>query len=511
VIVERFHEILIWPLRLHADAGEWDNRPSELQRFAQELSKSGEWEEVSPYGRLKDSSDSARYAEFVYFHPFIRSFLYPRLQGADAPMRVLAREDIQSVRVRLRNPDDGLREIELRVLRVHLYLFQTGIGLLVVEVAADGIDLLDAEDLLDTFRRAYAPYFEGGRPGHCPFSVEWVKAAGGAIGDSYSDAKAQIDFSRRNRQPPVSRHWQHLLDPLAPWPVAKPNGPSYSQIEDERIPVMAFLSFSDPALLTKGDFARLAFLDDAGPSGSLPCAAGALEDFESKHCYDRFWDATGEGWMKTRYLCSGYAFVVVGQDDPQFFTNGESGILSHFRHHYLQMGLVAHMHRASLLVFSQRLSAAVDKMRGHERSYAQVRTLQQDIADFVAHFWFTEVSNQQQPRELFEWWSNLLGNRELYDRVLQECGFVAEVLQGKQEDELGERQEDLNKRAVALNRMVVWFTGLVVAIGIWSIDPLREPLRGLGPAFDWPLFFLTVFVCYQIFKRLQKKIEDQEK
>ncbi len=143
---------------------------------------------------------------------------------------------------------------------------------------------------------------------------------------------------------------------------------------------MCFLAFDNPRNLSKGDMVRIALLDDQGPSETLPYSRTFLENFDKEYCYDAFWGPrTPEApmfateisrkddlWWTTRYMCSGYGFTVLGQDDRgadyPLFTNESSGILFHFSHHYFKIGLIAHFHRASLLMFSDRLSEAVKEL-----------------------------------------------------------------------------------------------------------------------------------------------------
>ena len=150
-----------------------------------------------------------------------------------------------------------------------------------------------------------------------------------------------------------------MLDPLKPYRRDfAGSGMMFRQIEDERIPFMAFLSLERPGDLMKGEFVRLAFADGNGQADTLPYSTAFLKDFENNHCYDRFWDTITRGhkWMRNRFLCSGYGFVYVGDTSTRFFMNKETGAHAHFRHHYFQMGLIVHFHRAALLCFSDKLS-----------------------------------------------------------------------------------------------------------------------------------------------------------
>ena len=75
-----------------------------------------------------------------------------------------------------------------------------------------------------------------------------------------------------------------------------------------------------------------------------------LADFEQRYCYDRFWADAGAA-PNTRYLCSGHALVVVGERAREFFGCRDRGVLAQFRHQYFLLFLIAHFHKAALLMF----------------------------------------------------------------------------------------------------------------------------------------------------------------
>jgi hypothetical protein len=54
--------------------------------------------------------------------------------------------------------------------------------------------------------------------------------------------------------------------------------------------------------------------------------------------------------------------------------------------------------------------------------------VRREFADFVNEYWFREVSNQDQGKELFQWWSDRLGNRELLAQLTMEASSVDRIL-----------------------------------------------------------------------------------
>lgn len=436
--VSHFREILFWPLRLNVSgSGDSSNTFNEAVTLLRE--SGAPWFPVDSYFRGEYEHDErlreSRYAEFVYFHPFVQNFLYGNTaHGAPSPsMRIFERTDIAVVNFVRNGAKEDANPLKLGVERLHLYLFDLSIAILVLEVSTDNIALELAESVLDELRRAYPPYWKNGLAGNCPTKVEFLGKGGATIAVSdYSDRDnhlRQVEESVRKNEhePPVAAHWRKLLEPFAAsGNVVGHRRIIYSQCEDERIPLMALLSFRDPSTeLTRGDMVRLALADEQGSSRTYPYAQSFLSDFEELYCYDRYWGQCGDqDWMKTRYMCCGYAFVAIGQQrSPDFFMNKHSGALAHFRQHYFQMGLIAHFQKAALLSFSARMSETATLLCLENRGDPKLRTLFQGIYEdflrFTQRFWFDEISNQVQGRELFDLWTQHLETRKLFDDVRQ--------------------------------------------------------------------------------------------
>jgi hypothetical protein len=354
--VDLFHEILIWPLRLEEAGREHPGlveRERTLDAWGGRIT-SKHWEEArDPFSRGIPSLESTRYAEYVYFHPFVQRFLYG--DGKTRPaLRLFTRNDIKGMRV-------GMSEqsVDLNVERVHLYL-DARVALLVVEVSAKEVPLELVEDLQDQIRRVYPPFFLSGRPGLCPDSVEWLDERSQPYGraSDYADMNGYLRQFKADHVVPVAAHWQFLLEPLEAFTPGKPQGTlAYKQIEDERMQAMSYLAVRSPFEITRDHFVRLALYDSHGDPGNLPYAEEFLSGFERAHCYDRFWDK--RGGYSTRILCSGYGFTMVGDSAWQGFVDESHGLLAHFRQHYFQLGLIVHFQKASLLVLVDRLYQAV--------------------------------------------------------------------------------------------------------------------------------------------------------
>ena len=126
---------------------------------------------------------------------------------------------------------------------------------------------------------------------------------------------------------------------------------------------MAYLAVDHPEQLTRGDFARLAYATAPGDRHGLPFSREYLARFEENHCYDRYYDeAHSGGGLSTRVMCCDHAFITVGDAARPIFTDAERGVLAQFRHQFFLLALIAHMHKAALLMMSDRLVQAVTRL-----------------------------------------------------------------------------------------------------------------------------------------------------
>ena len=191
---------------------------------------------------------------------------------------------------------------------------------------------------------------------------------------------------------------------------------------------MAYLALDDPGKLTRVDYARLAFVTARG-DGTLPFSARHLRRFETEYC----WTATSkdrEGWC-TRIMCCGHAFVMTGDARSAFFTDPERGLLGEFRHQYFVLGLLAHFHKAALLMISDRLVSAIKRLDISEA--ASVRRFRRDIRQtleiflrFTHRYWHHEISDQAQFRDVFHMLTRHLGSEKAYREVRDELHDMGE-------------------------------------------------------------------------------------
>jgi hypothetical protein len=426
-LVREFHQTLLWPLQLRRI-----NRDTGFTAYWDILAKNpGAWTKVKDPLLIEDESCEVGYEEFVYFLPYVQRFLYgvgEEGRVAQSSMHIFKRDDVASVRVRLH---EGAPPMELEVGRLRLYFFNdVDTAILAFEVYGYDIELAQAVEFLDRFGRPYPPAWESRQQGaHCTESVELLDADGNVLAVSdYNDRERYFSLVRDARQTPLASHWEYLMAPLVP-AYRKGGVIKYFQIENKRIPHMAYLSFDEPRNLSRGDLTRIAFAAKWAESDTLPYSAQFLRDFESHYCYDRYWDPhNADIGMNTRYVFAGLDFSLITK-----YTDQRRDLKRHFRHQFFQIGLIAHFHKAALLSFSNRFSRAVERL--DVRSVESVKDFKRNVRQalevflrFNHRYWFLEISNQVQASDFFKRWRHQLGTDVLYGDVRDEAHDINQYL-----------------------------------------------------------------------------------
>jgi hypothetical protein len=474
--VALFDATLLWPVRIQAQGDLYQKRTDDrcrpcdwLEAYADWLASTGtsRWRRVhNPYREKFGApriypEDRLLYQEFVYFHPFIQELLYEPRRDRHA-MVLLVRDDVRHLAIELRSR----QRLRFQVECVQFYLFTTDVGILAVHLThRDETSLHTAMDALNEMRRVYPPYWKSGGPaGDAPISAQWLDAAEQPLGvaGQYDSAAPYCREVAECRRPPAAAHWRSLMDPVRPWDAPPPGsrrefmegGLFYRQIADERMPVQALLAADRSSTISDAEYMRLTFVD-AGAS-DWASAKEFLMVQKGDHWYDRFWH------NGTRFLVTGYSFIAV-TGDAGF---ARDHLRNHMRHHYFKLFLLAQMQKASLLVAWERLSelmrdyaaeSASDASR--EEFHRRHRWLAADLANYLAVFEFSEVTNQLQGRELFEMIRRNLGSRELYDEISKQIQFA-----------LDEERTHFNERITTNQQSLNWSLGaLSIAVAALSV------------------------------------------
>jgi hypothetical protein len=439
-LVKHMRQILLWPVYLLPldENAPVENHWEQLQT----PSPDNPWREVDDEFGDPSEFQARHYNEFVTFLPPVQRFLYGQGLGrvvgrtyGESPITVMRRSDIAKVRVTLEAESEP---VVLEVAHVDLYFFfDIDVALLAFEVSANDLPFEVMQEVLFRFGRAYPAYWEaGGRGGHCPYKVEWLAADGEVLSTSdYEKKEKFLGFVCQHRAPAVAAHWEHLLAPMVLHHSDRQGPIRFRQLEYYRMPYMVFLAMEDATSLTRPDLVRLAIGSAPGDSGELPYSDRYLHDFEQKHCYDRYCDLAPGARYGVRFMSTGHTLVVLGQAEDGFFNGAEGGVLSRFRHQHFLLFLIAHFQKASLRMFSDRLVGIVSKLDITDASANRTfrRAIRQTLENFLRfehRYWFHEVSNHAQAKELFALTRSQLELDPLYNEVreeLQDMGNFLEV------------------------------------------------------------------------------------
>ena len=485
-LVRKFHQILLWPLQLLPL-----KETSQIHRHWEFLEKDPNriWKEVDDeFCADPDGFQERHYREFVSFLPYVQRLLYG--EGAkrrsmasygESPIKAFRRTDVTNVRVALPGHDTS---VVFDVRHVDLYFFyDVDLVILAVEISGADIPLDVAQEMLHRFGRAYpAGWDEHGNGLNCPRQVEWLAADGRVLAVSdYEDRKQYLASVCRERAPNLAAHWQFLLSPMAAHHTEQAGALRFRLLEYYRMPLMAYLAVDHPEQLTRGDFTRLAYASAFGDRQTLPFSESYLADFEKTHCYDRYFDeARSDHGLNTRVMICDHAFVMVGNATRPIFTDGERGVLGQFRHQFFLLALIAHMHKAALLMLSDRLVQTVtrldiedpDKVR---RFRAEIRSLLEIFLRFTHRYWFQDVSDHVQTRDVFHGLVKHLGTERQYAEIREELKDMGAYL----DSDLLRRQSNIFLRLTVVTMIGLIGTTTTGFLGMSSLIAATDHHLGM--------------------------------
>lgn len=461
--VRTFRQIFQWPLILDPPRGNAPEAVDTLLRHTREQLEcrrgSGDVQAWKPVDDLLDhpprrgKHDGGGYGEFVYFHDFTQSFLYP--PDKESVFQLYRRTDIAGVEATV-----GGDAHNFEVERLTLHLFRIGVAVLTLELLwksssrSDQLTLAEAERIIDYLRRSYTPWWEGDVPQRVASRVKLIRTDGSEkVLEPPARKAAEASVRSRARDALVFGHWLELVRPLR---LKSEDGP-WRDPSDERIPCLSYLSltrdgFTDAQCLDQvsdGDWMRLADAEQPDSRNPWPYNPEFLRhEVASVAFYDRFAPHPRARGHATRHLFGGAHYAAVGAG--WFFDNVAC---HHFRRHYAQLALIARFQFAGLLWFSSRITAAVvrrdETIDSGQRAEAfaaferEILKLQDAFLTFTHRFYFTGVSSQVQPAEMYARWRRTLGIEALYVDVKSELDSAAAAVRAHQGERFAKAQERL--------------------------------------------------------------------
>jgi hypothetical protein len=189
-------------------------------------------------------------------------------------------------------------------------------------------------------------------------------------------------------------------------------------------------------------------------------------------------------------MCTGNTLMVVGEAHSNYFRNEVHGILAQFRHQFMLLFLIAHFHRAALLVFSDRLVDAINDLdisdaKSQLRFRKRIRDSFEAFLRFTHRYWFHELSERPQVQGLFHRCAAHLGNDVKYQDVKEEMRDMSQYLDS-------DTQRRQSNTVVRLT--VVTTFGLIgtVATGFLGMNLLAEADAPFGVKFGYFMVVMLV-------------------
>lgn len=482
-IVRHFRQILMWPLQLMPMASADQRNPGRVQtpwEYLDQCEGPNPWLELVDDFNVEPAQFQERhYREFVTFLPHVQRFLYGQARSivskvgfGESPIRVFRRSDVSACRMHF---DDG-QSVDFSLSHIDLYFFfDIDIVFLVVEIFADDLPLSRVQDTLYRFGRdSPAGWDPDGSPVACIPHVEWIGTEGQVLASSdMGDRAGYLAFAGEHRAQRIGAHWQYLLEPMVHHHTGRPGPIRYRQIEYHRMPKLSYLALDDPFVLTDDDFFRLAMATRPDDGLPLPYSPDVIRSVKADMLYDRFWNAELRDLRaSTRVVGNGHSMSIVGSWQDPFFRDIDAGMRGQFRHQYFLVGLIAHFHKACLLMFSDRLINSVslldlDDPESERRFRETIRSTREVFLRFNHRYWFHEVSNQSMARDLFEMWSRHLRTDRLFEEVREEVLDMGTYL----DSDDARRQGD-----TVLRLTVVTIFGLIgtIATGFLGMNLIDE-------------------------------------
>lgn len=460
-------------------------------------------------GEIETWKQQRNYAEYIYFHDYVRKFLYPqKLPSGAFPQDSVVFYEYQEkgplkVEITYKVAKDTLgleydqRTLAASIDGIYLYLFPHSVGILSIEIGnnceniarpdpadtstrdetirvSNGADILRFHEL---FRRIYPSYFEKNDKDRTDGFLKQVNKAEFPwkvlIRQSdkevyrYEAEKILDNVYLQPGQtgryiPAMSSYVANLMNGVFGIDPSKQSEPSqkvpYTPILDDRMLVYTYVEFSKKMAPQSDEkteqemkeaanlyFAQLLYVD--APAKEYRYESGFMETLMAEHTYRR-WDQYSTKIGFSRY--SG-AFLYFGHDENFYRT---------FESMYYQMFLLIVYYRACLIRFSDEIAEVAkhfpetDKVKqpAAAKFVNELRTLRTHFMKFMNIHWFKEVSHQDQGIELFSIMRKAFDLDDMYGQVKEEI---------ERADDLSElfRQGQIERLG---RKMTIW--GIVIAM-----------------------------------------------
>jgi hypothetical protein len=474
----------------------FDERVQIDETFKNSLEKDG-WEYQR--FRVKDHLD---YNEIVYFHDFVKDSLFNTAEtfkeGATS-YYFEKKIDNDIFELKIKDKEAYLLKLE----GINLRLFDTGVGILSLEV--ENYDYHKIEDILkinDYARRVYPQFLGEG------FSEEAVK---GAFLPEYIEVNGITEhFCNTEKEIKLAKYIVDILGTSFTTNKQERDKNYIQPIVDDRMFVLCWYGDDTFSSCVKENIEyenwyKYTFID----GNAMTVQDKQMhQELIKKATYKR-WNNYGTFFGITRY-----SFVALSKKD--YF--GEEILLHHMKTMYFQMMILLLAQRATLLRFSDEITAISDVRGTNTPSIENISILYKNYLRFVNKLYFKEVTAQDQGIELYDKAIEMMNIKRDIEDLRQEIGSLNNYAFLEQEREEKEQMNQLTKLGTLF--LPGTFIAGVLGMNVYPEDWISN-VGGLLFAFisiGGITYYLSKiheidirrFFSFKIFKKNYKKEQEKE-
>jgi len=513
--------IFMFPFRI-SDKNRTENQPADISDVFHAFEQSG-WN-YKPYS-VKTGSD---YSEYFYFHDYVRKAVF-ETKSLDEIRKCFSRKDTTEVvsyyferetdkdsRVTIHIKEQE-KPYELKISHLSLRLFETGVGIISVELLNHTYQEINDVLCINDFGRRIYPQFLAN------------KESGGIEASKYSFLADRIEF-QCNGLPSSDERFSFEKYCRGELQVAEYMknlmGEAFLQkfrfvpiIDDRMFTVCWYGSdcrsrklseknseTGDLAYKTSDEWYKFIFVDGK----TMGCASEQTKrELIKENTYYR-WAEWGTLYGVTRYslMC---------------LTNSGNIPYNVIRHHietmYYQIAVILLAQRASILRFSADVARISGKIEAFSRADGntddperfreiadEVKMLHSVYIRFINRLWFTEVTPQEQGIELYDMALKAMDLEKQMNELRHEIKELYEFVDMNYE-------KIRNKSLNLLNVLAFLFMPATLITGFWGMNlyfitslPDMKEGGSIGSKFcvSFLLFILAVTGAYAVLKKLLK-------
>jgi len=498
--------------------------PRQIQKLFDELCSS-DWnpepfkvfesrEEETEPEKGTEPEDCFNYDEYSYFHEYIRKTLFTFKtdvqdsswnfsEDTDAvsyffryPLVVPAtfRIDIVSKLDDCGQPVEGYRNsYSLTIKGITLRLFKTGVVILCFELHNHSYNQLEDILRINDFGRRVYPQFMEASTLKVPKEKFLADAITIELKDKLIEESFDFEYFRFSTdQERILKVGRHIVDLF---------GETFSKqyyitpIIDDRMFTLCWYANDElvQRLIAKSGFSnrenenkypyRRAKQSDSGiPEGEY-CFESAEEWFrfvfidgqgcscpEDKMRRELVAASTYRRWAPfgTLYGVSRYSLMCLTTA-----WDGSEFLREHMRRHYRQMSELVLAQRASMIVFSSRISeisGRIDDLRSTDNKRQEIssindeiRTLQGDYIGFVNRLWFDEITPQEQGIEIYDMAIKNMRLKEQMQELKEEIRELYEFMEMQEAN-------SINDTMLKLNQIATYAVPISLVLAFWGIS-----------------------------------------